>query len=248
MDSSGRVVGSAEIARDLTTRRQERRDKDTILGRLWRKSLEERIELARNLYDHAGQQMAALSLGLRAIESHVESSEGRVLIERLHRQIDEASKELHRVVIELRPAALADEGLSSALQTMLDEWSRRTQITVDYGCEGPDIKLPVEVEMILFRMVQESLTNIVKHAKEATEVTILLKRSETEVQLIVRDDGPGLALGRNGRSRSLIEQGKFGLAGMRERVALVGGYLETVGAPGVGTTLSATIPLRGRPS
>jgi PAS domain S-box-containing protein len=247
ISSSGRVVGAAEVARHFTAPRQEQ-TVSALFRRFYRTDLQQRAALARNVHDHAGQYIAGLALGLKAIERHASSPEEFALLSRLRQQLDELSIELHRVVMELRPAAPTSLGLRSALQTVLDDWTGRTQIAVNHKFEEFDVELPPEVETTLFRIVQEGLSNVARHAVGATKVEVLLSRSETEIRLIVRDDGQGPpAAGKDG-SLSLIERGKFGLAGMQERVALVGGRFEAVGVPGAGTTLSATIPFAERPS
>lgn len=248
ISSSGRIVGAAEVARDLTTPRQQQHGQRALFRRFYRTDLQQRAALARNVHDHAGQHITGLSLGLKAIERHMSSPEGLALLSRLHQQLDELSKELHRVVMELRPAALTSLGLRSALRTMLNEWSDQTQIAVDYRFDEFDVELPPDVETTVFRIVQEGLSNVATHAVGATKVEVLLTASASEIRLVVRDDGQGPPAVAEDGLRSLTERGKFGLAGMQERVALVGGRFEAVGVPGAGMTLSATIPLAERPS
>ena len=143
---------------------------------------------------------------------------------------------MRRLAVELRPSALDDFGLAPALERLVDTYRQHTSVPVHLEVQLGDVRLPSEVETTLYRMVQEALTNVAKHA-DATSVSILLTRRSSSVALVVEDDGTGFDLDG-------VRDGGLGLSGMRERVALVGGRLLVESAPGKGTTLAAEVPLR----
>jgi signal transduction histidine kinase len=150
-------------------------------------------------------------------------------------------QELHQVALELRPSSLDDLGLRRALASYAEEWSERTAIEVDLHCSGlGSDRLPPAVETILYRVTQEALTNVQRHA-EARRVGLILERHDQRVILVVEDDGKGFdaetVMG------SPLAQGRLGLRGMQERLAQVGGSVTIESAPGAGTTLLIRIPL-----
>jgi signal transduction histidine kinase len=148
--------------------------------------------------------------------------------------------EAHRLAINLRPTALEDIGLVLALEQLLTSWSRQTGIPVIFHSEGLEQgRLPREVEVALYRVVQEALTNVQKHA-EATNVSVVLERHGRQVSAIVEDNGRGYE-GDEAPTKS--EHVHLGVVGMRERLAQVGGRLEIESSPGSGTTVFARIPL-----
>jgi signal transduction histidine kinase len=142
--------------------------------------------------------------------------------------------DVRRLAVELRPKALDDFGLLPALERLTATFSEQTGLPVDFQAVLPDERLAPEVETALYRIVQEALTNIVKHAR-ASRVSVLLTRKSNSVTAVIEDDGAGFEPGRVG------EDG-LGLLGMRERVALVGGRIDVESRPGAGTALVAEVP------
>ena len=145
-------------------------------------------------------------------------------------------QDVRRLAVELRPKALDDFGLVAALERLTDNFAEQTGMTVEFVPNLPgDGRFPPEVETALYRLVQESLTNIVKHAR-ATSVSIVLTAKAGSVAVIIEDDGIGFEPER--------ESGDgIGLLGMRERVGLFGGRLVLESRPGAGTTIVAEVPL-----
>ena len=142
---------------------------------------------------------------------------------------------MRRLAVELRPSALDDFGLSTAVERLAETFREKTGMRVDLEAQLGEVRLPTEVETALYRIVQEALANIVKHA-EATHVSILLTRKENSVAAVVEDDGKGFDTNETG-------DGALGLVGMRERVGLVGGRLVVESARGSGTTIAAEVPI-----
>jgi signal transduction histidine kinase len=148
---------------------------------------------------------------------------------------------VHHVALELRPTALDDFGLHTTLVNYVEEWSERSGVGVDFHSTGLDGKrLPSPIETALYRVVQEGLTNVLKHA-QARRVSLIIQSSLDQVLAILEDDGRGFDADAAISSRG--PRGRLGLLGMRERVALVGGTLTIESTPGRGTTIFARIPL-----
>jgi PAS domain S-box-containing protein len=202
----------------------------------------ERHRIARELHDQMGQHLTALILGLKVLRDGTpESSPARESLQQLQELADQIGKEVHHVAFELRPTALDDFGLHTALVNYVEEWSERSGVEVDFHSTGLDGKrLPSPIETALYRMVQEGLTNVLKHA-QARRVSLILQRSSAQVQAILEDDGRGFDA--EAVMSSWRTQGRLGLLGMRERAALVGGTLTLESTPGRGTTIFARIPL-----
>jgi PAS domain S-box-containing protein len=202
----------------------------------------ERHRIARELHDQMGQHLTALILGLKLLKDGTpESSPARERLQQLQELADLIGKEVHHVALELRPTALDDFGLHTTLVNYVEEWSERSGVGVDFHSTGLDGKrLPSPIETALYRMVQEGLTNVLKHA-QARRVSLIIQCSPDQVLAILEDDGRGFDADAAISSRG--PRGRLGLLGMRERVALVGGTLTIESTPGRGTTIFARIPL-----
>jgi signal transduction histidine kinase len=196
----------------------------------------ERRRLARELHDETGQALTSILLGLKALEERTGDEASRAAAEDLRELVVSTLQDVRRLAVELRPTALDDFGLVAALERLTSSFSEQTGISVDFETALADERLPPEIETALYRIVQESLTNVVKHAT-ARRVSILLARREGAVKAVVEDDGRGFD------PAELAGDG-FGLVGMRERLALLGGRLEVESRPDAGTTIAAEVPIR----
>ncbi len=194
----------------------------------------ERRRLARELHDQTGQELTSVLLGLKAVEEARSDEERAEALAAVREQVVETLHDVRRLAVELRPKALDDFGLVAALEHLRDTFSEQTGMRVDLEANVGD-RLPSDVETALYRIVQEALTNIVKHA-QARAVSIVLARSGHAVTAVIEDDGRGFTTGD--RSDGL------GLLGMGERLALLGGKLKLESSPGAGTTIVAEVPLR----
>jgi len=215
----------------------------------------ERTRWAREIHDEVVQGLGALRLRLANArdlhdEGTLQEAVGDVL-EGLGHEIDG----LRHLITELRPAVLDDLGLIPALEALarraqaIDGLDVRTEIDLELGPEGRQ-RLDPELESTIYRVVQEALTNVSRHA-QATQalVSVNVGGHDGVVRVAITDDGQGLrANGRPLGPRGDGLEGGFGLAGMRERAELVGGELELAPAPGQGTTVRLTVPLEGRPA
>jgi signal transduction histidine kinase len=195
----------------------------------------ERRRLARELHDETGQALTSILLGLKALEERIEGDDARAAAHDLRELVVSTLQGVRRLAVELRPTALDDFGLVAALERLTHSFGEQTGIRVDFEPTlGPGERLPADAETALYRIVQEALTNIVKHA-HASRVSVLLTRHGGTVKAMVEDDGRGFdpTAGR--------EDG-VGLLGMRERLALLGGRLE-IESGEAGTTVVAEVPL-----
>jgi signal transduction histidine kinase len=195
----------------------------------------ERRRLARELHDETGQALTSILLGLKPLEDALTDHPARAALAELRGQVVAALQDVRRLAVELRPPVLDDFGLVAALERLTEAFAEQTGIRVDFHSALSEKRLPGEVETALYRVVQESLTNIVKHAN-ARSVSISVARRDSAVAAVIEDDGEGF-------DPRVVREGGVGLLGMRERLALLDGRLEVESRPGAGTTLVAEVPL-----
>jgi signal transduction histidine kinase len=195
----------------------------------------ERRRLARELHDETGQALTSILLGLSALEEAKGADATRAGLQKVRELVVATLQDVRRLAVELRPAALDDFGLAAALERLAESFSEQTGITMEVEAGLGHERLPSNVETVLYRLIQEALTNVVKHA-QAKHVSIVLRRKEGAVTAVIEDDGQGFTNGQGGSG--------LGLVGMRERVALVNGRLRIESAPDAGTTLLVEIPVR----
>jgi signal transduction histidine kinase len=191
----------------------------------------ERRRLARELHDETGQALASILLTLKALEKQV----GAEALVELREAVASALGDVRRLTVELRPPALDDFGLEAALERLTVMVAERSGITIELSVAAAPRPLSPEQETALYRIVQEALTNIVKHAG-ARSVSIIVAHADGVVRTVVEDDGAGFIPGD-------VREGALGLVGMRERVHLMGGHFEVHSALGRGTTLVAELPV-----
>jgi signal transduction histidine kinase len=206
----------------------------------------ERLRLSHELHDQAGQGLIAAILELNEIDPLIRGA-ARERLYLVRKKMEELGKTLHHIAWELRPPAIDELGLKRALASYIADWSEQCNIEVDF--HGDDANLddvPSDISTAVYRVVQEGLTNIVKHARQPSNVSVVVRRAGAVLQVIVEDNGCGFDVGaaaaRAGGHRGL------GLDGMSERLMLVGGTLEIESTPGAGTTLFARIALDGQRS
>jgi signal transduction histidine kinase len=205
--------------------------------RLMKAQEEERLHLSRELHDESSQLLAALTmqLGLLERDSHNSQIVNQRVAE-LKGTIDRIQDNLHQLAVNLRPASLDHLGLVTALEQSVAEFGRQYHIATDFEAVGMlEKRLPIETEAALFRIVQESLTNVALHA-QASRVDVLLGRRERHVVVTIEDDGVGFT-----PSSSAMEN-NLGLFGMRERIEMLGGQFTIESSPGRGTTVRVEVP------
>jgi len=193
---------------------------------------EERRRLARDLHDEVNQALTAILLRLEALAQETPPERAPELIE-LKRLVNQAMEELLNLARQLRPSALDDHGLVAALETQLKRFSARTGVEARLDTGGDPDRVAEVVQTAIYRVAQEALTNITRHAG-ATIVELVVAQTNGEVELRVSDDGRGFDPTARGRG--------LGLVGMAERARLVGGELDVRSAPGGGTTITLRVP------
>jgi len=193
----------------------------------------ERRRLARELHDQTGQELTSVLLGLKAVEEAKSGAERAEALAAVREQVVETLHDVRRLAVELRPKALDDFGLVPALERLRDTFAEQTGMRVDLESRIRE-RLPTDVETALYRIVQEALTNVVKHA-QATAVSIVLAPKDRAVTALIEDDGRGFTPDGSGEG--------LGLLGMGERLALFGGRLKIESSHGAGTTIVAEVPL-----
>ena len=223
------LASRAAIGVDLS----ERVSRDAVRRVVEAQELE-RKRLARELHDETGQALTSILLGLKPLED-VTSGSGREAVAALRELVVSTLQDVRRLAVELRPSALDDLGLVPAIDRLAQSFGE-SGLRVDVEAHIGEGRLSEPVETTLYRIVQEALTNVAKHA-EARHLSITLTRKNGSVVAIIEDDGKGF-------DPNAVESNGLGLLGMRERLALVGGTLRVEAAAGAGTTIAAEVPLR----
>jgi PAS domain S-box-containing protein len=234
-EPGGPVVRIVGTHFDLTARKQAEaeRARSDLLTRLVFAQEDERRRIGREMHDQFGEQLTALGRRIRMLKDACGGrDEWRAHIESLELIAQQLDRDVDHLVWELRPTALDDLGLRAALANYVQNWSTRVGISATLHTSGlMDDRLPSEAETALYRIAQEALTNVAKHAR-AENVGVILERRADHVLLIVEDDGVGFDPG----TAESPGQG-FGLVGMQERAGLVGATLEIESSAGRGTTV-----------
>ena len=201
---------------------------------------DERKRLAREIHDELGQSLTALRLEVSSMDvkfSHLDPAI-RTKMESMLESIDRTIGFVRNMATELRPALL-DVGLVPALEWLLEKFHERTSIDYDLDVSDEDLTVANKLATAIFRIVQESLTNVIRHA-QATVVLVTLLENDSGLELIVKDNG--LGIDRNARKK----RGSFGLVGIEERVLMLGGELVIESKPGKGTTLKISLPVESK--
>jgi signal transduction histidine kinase len=217
----------ASVAVELSQRVQ--RDS---LRRMFEGQELERRRLARELHDETGQALTSVLLGLKAVET---SDDVPVALAALRELVVNTLQDVRRLAVELRPKALDDFGLLPAVERLVETFRAATGIEVQFESRLGEERLPAEVETTLYRVIQEALTNVAKHAA-AQSVSVLLVRRDASATAVIEDDGQGFTSADEA-------EGGIGLAGMRERLALLGGRLIIESDAATGTTVAAEVPI-----
>lgn len=243
-DSPGRTPSAQvvlmAIVVDLTERRRAEALRADLVTRLITVEDEERRRIARELHDETGQSLTALLVGLRAIEERTQLAEIVAAAQHLRGIAAQTVDNVGRLARGLHPSVLDDLGLLAAIRRYVSDYTKSFGIAVDLTSEGiTTAPLPALVQTTIFRILQEALTNVVRHA-EAERVRVDLRLDGPILEVVVADDGRGFdAAHPSSDGRGL------GLHGMGERAVLLGGGLDVESRPGAGTTLRARVPLAG---
>jgi len=189
----------------------------------------ERIHIAREMHDELGQLLTGFKMDVSWLNKKLANNEDPSLREKLSEMtviVDEAVKFVRKLAAELRPGILDDLGLVPALDWHSKEFEKRYGISVDFKSSADEVKVSSQAATGLYRIYQESLTNVARHSN-AKKVTANLEADDKEIRLSIRDDGSGFDTTK--------KTGTLGLLGMKERAAMIGGVLEIISSPGMGT-------------
>jgi signal transduction histidine kinase len=232
---------TAKLAESNEQLRREMAERETLRRKLLHAQEEERRRIARELHDQMGQNLTALNVGLKSLlDYHSRQGLGN-RVQRLQELATQTARDLHRVAVELRPAALDELGLVKAVRALADVWSAQHGIEVDFEAgQYQPARISSEIETILYRIIQEALNNVAKHSG-ATRVALVLRRTVDHVEAIIEDNGQGFD--PNMASQSGNGSSRLGLLGIQERLELVGGSLHLESAPGCGATLIVRVPI-----
>jgi PAS domain S-box-containing protein len=246
-DQIGSLRGFAKVTRDITERKQAEELRARLTTQVLAAQDDERRRVARELHDETGQSLTGLLVGLRTIEGAPTLAEAAELAQQLRGIVAQSLGNVRRLARGLHPRVLDDLGFAAAVTGQVQEFAELHGIAVDARVKVPDAdRLPPLLQTTLYRVLQEALTNVARHA-EARHVRVRLGREAATLTLCVQDDGigmtPQVALGPLGAGN---HRGR-GLEGMRERVALLGGSVHVESEPGVGTTITARIPVPANP-
>jgi signal transduction histidine kinase len=246
-DAQGRVIGASKVARDITERKRLAvlLHEAELSGRLLQLQNEERRRIARELHDGAGQLLAALSMNISAIsaeESKLSPGVARNVGES-RSLIDQAVSKIRTISHLLHPPLLDEVGLVSALNEYVSGFAERSNIHVRLDLPSDLERLPRDVELSIFRIVQECLTNVHRHSGSAT-ATVRLSHKPGEIQLHVSDQGRGV--NQEIQDKFLVGQSSgVGLRGMRERIKQLGGGMQ-IRSSGNGTSVIVILPTDGK--
>jgi signal transduction histidine kinase len=245
-NEDGEVQGVFAAARDMTARKKlekELQRSHKLLEKLNQHLLEvrenERSQIALNLHDDLGQKLTAINLDIAWFKSRigVQSKPVREKLEDMSLMIKESVESIREISSFLRPAILFDLGLVTAINYQLKNFEKQTGIKCIFNCDPQDIVLDESISIVIYRILQESLTNIARHSG-ATETVVALKRTGTNIMVMIKDNGIGIDKDKINSISSL------GIAGIKERIKSFNGKITIGSEKGAGTRIKIVIPLK----
>lgn len=241
-DSQGKISGSVGVALDITERKQAEEALQTFSQRVMDAQEAERCHIARELHDEMGQSLTALYITLQqAVDQPGEVPMNAQLLGQCIDSVERLLQQVRSLSLDLRPSLLDDLGLAAALRWYVDRQGQLAGFTPDFQLDPLEARLPPDIETACFRVAQEAVTNVVRHAN-ASSVRVVLRQNDGEMEMIITDDGKGFSvtslLKRDAREASA------GLLGMRERVLLLGGKIDIDSEPERGTEIRVRIPVQ----
>jgi PAS domain S-box-containing protein len=239
---NGELVGVQGMARDITERKLAQDALQMFSRQLIEAQEDERRRIARELHDQIGQILTAVKMNLHTVQQFCQGSEAGSYVKDNIEAVDQALRLVRDLSVDLRPPILDDLGLTTALRWYVDRYTKRTGLSVDVLIDLPDEneRFSRDLETACFRIAQEALTNVVRHAK-ATHVVVRLSRDAEALLLTVKDDGVGFDVERL-RTRA-PRVATLGLISMQERAHAAGGTIELDSAPASGTEIRFSLPL-----
>lgn len=240
-----REVGQVAVAFNTMTEKLQEKEEERrrLMARVMAAHEDERKRIARELHDEAGQALTSLLLGLKHLEDSSVDSSNKTKAAELRSLTAHTLDLMRDMALELRPSTLDHLGLVPALERYVAEYGRKHGLEADFDAGGLDgARLSPQTETALYRIAQEALTNVVRHA-QARGVSVLLDRRDSHAILVVEDDGAGFNVETVRHFRA--PAGDLGIRGMEERALLVGGSLTIESNPGSGTAVFVEVPMEG---
>ncbi len=239
-------VLSLSVAALVAERRETERALSQMLGRVVDVQENERGRISRELHDQMGQELNVLKMGLGLVKGTASlPAEAHQRLGALEDLTSQVIRSMHRLAWELRPPALDDFGIAAAIERYVLDWSKHSGVSSDFQTHGMEsLRLPPRVETTLFRLTQEALNNVLKHAK-ATQVSVVLERRPGDISLIIEDNGVGFDE-QNHQNSNNQPSNRLGLLGMRERVALLEGTISFESSVGKGTVVYMRLPFQNK--
>ena len=240
-NESGEIIGAIETLEDITEEKQLQDNMSFYVQHITRAQEEERKRISRELHDSTAQTLIAM---LHQMEHFLQSKAGLHMDDtrflwRLHEEVRTVLQEVRQFGRDLRPSILDDLGLIPAIEWLCSEMEKQNGIDAKLQVAGSERRFPAEVELMLFRIIQEALRNLARHSS-ATQARVTVTFDEHTTGVTIEDNGKGFVLPKN--LGDLSRLGKLGLTGMQERARLLGGTLEVTSNPGKGTTVSMEVP------
>jgi PAS domain S-box-containing protein len=238
---SGELLGFAKVTRDMTERMRlaELEHASELTAQIQRTREDEQKRIARELHDDLGQQLTALKMGIAALETRLAAGNNGALAlaatAELQKQIDATMASLRGIAANLRPPMLDDLGLVPAIEWLANDFTQRYNVKTTVDVKVDDETFTEFASTAIFRIVQEALTNVAKHA-HASKVLIVISANADLCTVRIEDNGCGAALDVERKPRS------FGLLGMRERARQLGGFVVIDSVPGEGFRIAVHIP------
>ena len=239
---NGQLVAFQHIARDMTEEKRMKENLHFYLGQVTRAQEEERKRIARELHDDTSQALVVLSRQLDDLASSTKglSKDKRDLLENLRQQTNNIMEGVRRLSQDLRPPTLDRLGLLPALEWLASNMSTNSGIAIDVSVHGAGRRLSADMELMLFRIAQEALSNVWRHS-QATSAEVMVEFDEKKTRITIKDNGNGFDPPM--LAGDLARKGKLGLAGMQERARLLGGSAKVESEPGKGTTVTIEAPI-----
>jgi two-component system sensor histidine kinase UhpB len=247
-DENGAVIGTTGISRDITDRKLA--EQELLASRAQLRELsaylqsvreEERTRISRELHDELGQSLTAIRIGLGVLETQhamqhtLQDDAWQDNLQRLKQIADSTVESVQRIAADLRPSILDELGLSAAIDWLLESFSTRSKVAYELVLPSSPLDFSAEINTAIFRILQESLTNVSRHSR-ATAVEVTLTQNEDGIGLRISDNGKGIAA-------EVQAHKSLGLVGMRERAIMLGGKLTIHSEAGAGTSVELSIPL-----
>jgi len=240
-DSQGNLIKTIGTVHDVTQIREYQEKLKNLSSHLQNLQEEERSRIAREIHDELGQNLTSINMDIDYLKSRGVGKTDSDLLKRLNtlgKLVNHTIKTTRKISQELRPSILDDLGLKSAIEWQVSQYKKRSDSIYKLNMIGDDENISTEQSTAIFRIAQESLTNIARHA-EATNVEISLSIQKLFIKLEIKDDGKGIS-----ENNTQNHGASFGLFGMKERASILGGELDIVSAPKEGTAIIVELPLQ----